>query len=117
MSTSPFHIAVVLAPFLAIPLVFWASHQRRVRAWLPALIPGLLTVWFASAFVAVRNGGPFSIAMEWAPALRLSLSFRFDGLSTLFATLIAIGPLVRTVTQKPTGAERRTSIGLADFPT
>lgn len=95
MSTSPFHIAVVLAPFLAIPLVFWASHQRRVRAWLPALIPGLLTVWFASAFVAVRNGGPFSIAMEWAPALRLSLSFRFDGLSTLFATLIAfVGTLV-----------------------
>jgi multicomponent Na+:H+ antiporter subunit A len=43
----------------------------------------------------VSGSGPFSITAEWAPALNLSLSFRFDGLSSLFAILIAaVGTLI-----------------------
>jgi len=84
------HIAVVLSPFLAIPLVSWAGGKRIVRSVLPALIPSLLAIYFISAFFVVSSSGPFSISADWAPALNLSLSFRFDGLSTLFATLITV---------------------------
>ena len=82
------HIVVVLSPFLAIPLVSWAGGKRIVRSVLPALIPALLAVYFTSIFLIVSSSGPFSISAEWAPALNLSLSFRFDGLSTLFATCL-----------------------------
>ena len=84
------HITVVLSPFLAIPLVSWAGGKRIVRSVLPALIPGLLAVYFISTFIVVSNSGAFSVAADWAPALNLSLAFRFDGLSTLFATLITV---------------------------
>ena len=50
----------------------------------------LLAVYFISILIIVGSSGPFSIAAEWAPALNLSLSFRFDGLSALFATLITV---------------------------
>ena len=60
------------------------------RSVLPALIAGLLAVYFTSIFIIVGSSGPFSIAADWAPALNLSLSFRFDGLSALFATLITV---------------------------
>ena len=90
MSPAAVHITVILSPFLAIPLVSWAGRTRAVRSILPALIAGLLAVYFTSILVAVLSSGPFSVAADWAPALNLSLSFRFDGLSTLFATLIAV---------------------------
>lgn len=89
MSSAALHIAVILSPFLAIPLVSWAAGRPPVRSFLPALIPGWLTVYFTYIFVVVSIGGPFSVTTAWAPALHLSLSFRFDGLSALFATLIA----------------------------
>jgi len=84
------HIAVVLSPFLAIPLVSWAVGKRIVRSVLPALIPGLLAIYFTFISIIVSSSGPFTVSAEWAPALDLSLSFRFDGLSTLFATLITV---------------------------
>ena len=41
------------------------------------------------------RSGPFSITAAWAPALNLSLVFRFDGLGTLFAVLITgVGTLI-----------------------
>jgi multicomponent Na+:H+ antiporter subunit A len=95
LSSAALHIAVILSPFLAIPLVSWAGGKRIARLLLPALIPGLLAVYFTSSFIVVGSTGPFSVTAPWAPALNLSLSFRFDGLSTLFATLIAVvGTLV-----------------------
>lgn len=90
MSSAALHITAILSPFLAIPLVSWAGGKRVVRSVLPALIPGLLAVYFISTFVIASSSGPFTVTAEWAPALDLSLSFRFDGLSTLFATLIAV---------------------------
>ena len=90
MSSAALHIVVILSPFLAVPLVGWAGGQRIVRSTLPALIAGLLALYFISIFIIVGSSGPFSVAAEWAPALNLSLSFRFDGLSALFATLITV---------------------------
>ncbi len=95
MSSATLHIVVILLPFLAVPLASLAGGGRGTRSLLPALIPGLLAVYFTYSFVIVSRSGPFNITTEWAPALNLSLSFRFDGLSTLFATLItAVGALI-----------------------
>jgi multicomponent Na+:H+ antiporter subunit A len=95
LSSAALHIAVILSPFAAIPLVSWAGGKRVVRSVLPALIAGLLAVYYTAILIVVSSSGPFSVRAEWAPALNLSLSFRFDGLSTLFATLIAaVGTLI-----------------------
>jgi multicomponent Na+:H+ antiporter subunit A len=95
LSSAAVHIAVILSPFLTIPLVSWAGGRRSARSLLPALIPGWLAVYFTYTYLVVSSSGPFSVTAEWAPELNLSLSFRFDGLSTLFATLIAaVGTLI-----------------------
>jgi multicomponent Na+:H+ antiporter subunit A len=95
VSSSVLHIAVILSPFLAAPLAGWASRGGPIRSRLPALVPAFLAAYFASLLTVVGRSGPFSVAAEWAPALHLSLSFRFDGLSTLFATLVtAVGALI-----------------------
>jgi multicomponent Na+:H+ antiporter subunit A len=83
------HIAIILSPFLAVPLVGWLGGRGATRSGLAALIPASLTAYFVHTAIQVSSNGPFSVAVPWAPALNLSLSFRFDGLSTLFATLIA----------------------------
>jgi multicomponent Na+:H+ antiporter subunit A len=76
------------------PLVGWLGRGTR-RAHLPALIPAALTAYFTYAFLVVSRSGPFTVSTTWAPALNLSLSFRFDGLSILFAILIAaVGTLI-----------------------
>lgn len=53
-----------------------------------ALVPALLTAYFARALWRVGTDGAFTISTAWVPSLGLSLSFRFDGLSVLFALLI-----------------------------
>ncbi len=94
MSPAALHIAIVVSPFLALPLVGWLGGKGTARSSLSALIPAALTAYFTYIFLLVRHG-PFNVTAEWAPALNLSLSFRFDGLSTLFATLIAaVGTLI-----------------------
>ena len=87
-STAP-HIAIVLSPFLALPFVGWLGRGGKTRSVLAALVPAGLTAYFAYLWILVNRSGAFSVSARWAPALNLSLSFRFDGLSTLFAILIA----------------------------
>ena len=88
------HIVVILAPFLALPLAGWVG-RRRFGSLLLAAVPAALTGYFAYTFSVVSRSGPFSVTGTWAPALNLSLSFRFDGLSTLFAMLITgVGTLI-----------------------
>ena len=80
---------------MANPVVSSAGETRSARSVLSAVIPGLLAIGFTYLFLVVLRSGPFSVTAEWAPALNLSLAFRFDGLSTLFAILItAVGTLV-----------------------
>ena len=93
-STAP-HIAIVLSPFLALPFVGWLGRGGKTRSVLAALVPAGLTAYFAYLWILVNRSGAFSVSARWAPALNLSLSFRFDGLSTLFAILIAgVGTLI-----------------------
>ncbi len=50
-----------------------------------------------------------------APATGYSVVYHLE-IVLLFATLVAIGPLVRTFTTDPNPAGRHARIGLADFP-
>ena len=94
MQPAALHIAVVLAPFLALPLAGWLGGRRRWSLLL-AGVPAALTGYFVWIFLVVSRRGPFGVAARWVPALNLSLSFRFDGLSVLFAALItAVGTLI-----------------------
>jgi multicomponent Na+:H+ antiporter subunit A len=95
LSSPALHIAIILSPFLALPLVGWLGRKGPSASFLPALIPAALSVYFTYASFVILRNGPFSVSARWAPALNLSLSFRFDGLSTLFAILItAVGTLI-----------------------
>ena len=95
MASTALHIAIVLSPFLVLPFVGWLGGGGKTRSVLAALVPAGLTGYFAYAWVLVNRSGAFSVSAQWAPALNLSLSFRFDGLSTLFAMLItAVGTLI-----------------------
>ena len=94
MPAAPLHIVIILAPLLASPLAGWLWH-RRSGALLLAATPAALTAYFAYVFSVVSRNGPVSVTGTWAPALNLSLSFRFDGLSALFALLITgVGTLI-----------------------
>jgi multicomponent Na+:H+ antiporter subunit A len=76
------------------PLAGWLGGRRSGSMSLAA-VPAALTGYFAYAFSVVSRDGPFSVAANWAPALNLSLAFRFDGLSVLFALLItAVGTVI-----------------------
>jgi multicomponent Na+:H+ antiporter subunit A len=78
-----------------LPFVGWLGGRGKARGVLAALVPACLTAYFAYAWVLANRSGAFSVSAQWAPALNLSLSFRFDGLSTLFAILIAaVGTLI-----------------------
>jgi multicomponent Na+:H+ antiporter subunit A len=89
------HIAVILSPFFALPIVGWLASRRAPQSLLVALLPAGLTGYFGYAYFLLVASGPFTVTAAWAPGLNLSLSFFFDGLSTAFATLIAfIGTLV-----------------------
>lgn len=89
------HIAVILSPFLLAPIAGWASGRRRVGTVVPAVVPALLAVYFAYMLLTVGRQGPFNVTAQWVPALNLAVSFRFDGLGTLFALLVsAVGALI-----------------------
>jgi len=89
------HIAVVLSPFILLPIAGWLGARGAQRARLLAVIPATLTGYFAWAYWSVSANGPFKATVPWAPSLGLSLSFYFDGLGVLFATLIvAVGTLI-----------------------
>ena len=87
--------AVVLSPFVVLPLAGSLGARGVRRAQLLALLPAALTAYFGYLYRVVSINGPFTTMVPWAPGLELSLSFHFDGLSLLFATLIAgVGTLI-----------------------
>ena len=89
------HVAIVLSPFILLPVAGWLGARSIHRARLLVLIPATLTGYFAWSFWRVSANGPFTVTVPWAPSLGLSLSFHFDGLGVLFATLIAaVGTLI-----------------------
>ena len=60
-----------------------------------AIFPAILTLCFCITMGEVLEAGPITVNLPWVPSLGLMLSFYADGLSLLFAILIAgIGSLV-----------------------
>ena len=67
----------------------------RAAGWTLALLPLVLTVYFASFLGAIASGEAFRTGLDWVPSLGVALSFTLDGLSLLFALLICgVGALV-----------------------
>ena len=81
--------AAVLSPFLLLPVAGWLGALGGKPARLLALIPALLTTYFLYTLWLLGVNGPFTATIPWAPSLGLSLSFHFDGLGVLFATMIS----------------------------
>jgi multicomponent Na+:H+ antiporter subunit A len=110
------HVAIVLSPFILLPVVGWLGARGLRYARVLALIPALLTAYFAFAYRQVLTSGAFTVDAPWAPGLGLSLSFRLDGLGLLFAILItAIGTLIvlyasRYLDGHPDGAKFHVSL-------
>lgn len=69
--------------------------QSKACAWILALGPLALFVYFLRFLGEVEPGWTFAEVRSWVPALGLELAFRLDGLSLLFALLITgIGTLI-----------------------
>ena len=95
MPPEALHVAVVLSPFILLPVAGWLGGRGARYASLLALVPAALTAYFGFTYWVVSTSGPFTVTLPWAPNLGLSLSFHLDGLGLLFATLItAIGVLI-----------------------
>jgi len=82
---------IVCLPFIGVLLVPFASRKLRVRPALTAnLTAGLALLLLIPQMPAVYNGAVLIDRHEWIPVLGMSIAFRLDGLSLLFAQLILI---------------------------
>ena len=89
-------LVLVLLPFLAaIATATLPVHAHNAAAWVSGLfLAGCLLV-LAALHQTVADGGVLVRTIRWVPALRMNLSFRLDGFTWLFVTLVtAIGVLI-----------------------
>ncbi|MBN1447716.1 MAG: putative monovalent cation/H+ antiporter subunit A [Bacteroidetes bacterium] len=81
-------LAAALSPLLR-------HISGRWGGWIASVLPAGLFVFFLSQLPTVQAGGERTFSVTWIPSLGISLAFRLDGLSLLFALLIAgVGTLV-----------------------
>jgi len=86
----------VLVIYLAALFTPWlfVRHQHRT-AYLMALVPAALTLWFAMHIPEVAAGATLVQEFQWVPGLDISFTMVLDGLSLMFALLICgIGTFV-----------------------
>ena len=89
-----FLISLVLLPFLG-SLVSWPARWRQRLAPAYAVVPILQLLIVISLWATVQAGEGIQCAWPWAPSLGLYVSFRLDGLSWLFTSLISgVGVMV-----------------------
>jgi len=83
-------LLAVLSGFLlavAVPALYRVTGNYI--GWVLALLPALLTAYFASLIPAISDGGNLLIENQWMPGLGISLNFMVDGLALVFALLIS----------------------------
>ncbi|MBL3825757.1 MULTISPECIES: putative monovalent cation/H+ antiporter subunit A [unclassified Marinobacter] len=83
-------LLAVLSGFLlavAVPALYRVAGRHI--GWVLALLPALLTAYFASLIPAISGGESLLIRNQWMPGLGVSLDFMVDGLSLVFALLIS----------------------------
>ncbi|MDS1139444.1 proton-conducting transporter membrane subunit [Pusillimonas sp. SM2304] len=78
--------SLIFLSFLSAPIAYLAA--RYGSSSFLALIPALLFIGFACHGPVVTQLGAVVQHVHWIPALGISLSFRLDGLSLIFALLI-----------------------------
>ena len=81
-------IAVLSGFILALFVPLIQQGARRATGWILALLPLSLTIYF-STFIPTIGHENLIFAYEWLPALGINLTFNLDGLSLLFAIIIA----------------------------
>lgn len=81
--------ALIVTTLALAPVAAWLGRRSARWARLAAIWPLLATVWLAHASASVLGGEARVETFEWVPRLGLSLAFRLDGLSALFALLVA----------------------------
>ncbi len=80
--------ASVVAPFLV-------PRLGRGAGWAMGAVPAAIFVWTLVQAPAVLDGGVLYQSIAWVPSLGIRLEFRLDGLSLLFALLVAgVGTIV-----------------------
>lgn len=79
---------ILLATLALCPLAAWLGKAPVQWARCLALWPLSLAVWFGAKLAEVLHGAPYTEHLEWVPRIGLSLSFRLDALSGLFALMI-----------------------------
>ncbi len=95
MSDEALRVLLVLTPFFVAPVAGVAGGRSAGATSLLAIVPAALTAYFLFLFTQVSATGPFRAGVPWVSSLGLTLSFHFDGLGLLFATLITgIGTLI-----------------------
>jgi multicomponent Na+:H+ antiporter subunit A len=89
-------LLAVLSGFVFSAVAPLAFRRLGTRAgWLLALVPLSLTAYFASFAPAVFAGEAPRVVTEWVPTMGVTLSFRLDGLSLLFALIVVgVGTLI-----------------------
>ncbi len=89
-------LLALLSPFLAAIVAPLAARLLGHRAaWLLALVPAGVFVYFAGFLAGVAGGEKVRDGYDWIPSLSLRFSWMIDGLSLAFALLISgIGTLI-----------------------
>ncbi|MEM1313735.1 MAG: hydrogen gas-evolving membrane-bound hydrogenase subunit E [Pseudomonadota bacterium] len=66
------------------------SPAQAAAGWALALLSAAAAVMFARLLPITQAGGAATASWEWVPSLGVSLAFRIDGLSLVFALLITV---------------------------
>jgi multicomponent Na+:H+ antiporter subunit A len=80
---------LVLAPLAGCPLALWLGQRGARWAQLLALWPLFSAVMLARGLQAALRGSSVRDQLDWLPSVGLTLSFRLDALSAIFALLIS----------------------------
>ena len=80
---------MILMTLLLCPVAAWLGRRGKRWASLLALWPLVLFVWVLRATSSALAGHVVVDQVDWVPSLGLSLAFRLDGLSGVFASLIS----------------------------
>ena len=90
-------LLAVFAPFLAAPLAPLAARRWGAKAGWPLALAFVPTLALLVRVPAAFSGSPAAGQLTWVPGLELSLAFRADGFSLLFALLVAVMGVLVTV--------------------
>ena len=101
-------VSAVLFPFLGALFAPFVARPLGARAGWPLALAFAPALTLATLIPGAEQGSPAQGSAAWVPGLELSLSFRADGFSLLFALLVAVmGVLVMVYAASYLGPRER----------